>query len=106
MEQIVNKLPRVRRTQEQIKQLLEEFKNGDKKVSKFCELHRINNATFHKWQSRYKEKVQKKSKPGGFTKIKIHTPDLNLTGVLFAEVQGIKLYQPVTASYLKELACR
>ncbi len=103
MEQITNKLPRIRRTQEQIKKLLEEFENGDKTVSEFCELYSIGKTAFYKWQSRYKRKAAKNFKPVGFAKLKIHTPNPNPAAGLFAEVHGIKIYQPVGASYLKEL---
>jgi hypothetical protein len=105
MEQSTNKPLRVRRTQNQIEQLLQEFEKGDLKVVEFCDLHGIGKATFDKWQSRYRRKTKKNFKPGGFAKLKIHTSDPGVDSVLFAEVNGIKLYQPVAASYLKEL-CR
>lgn len=103
MEQSSNKSLRLRRTQDQIHQLLEEFDRVNLSVSDFCVLHHISRTTFHKWQSRYERKAVGNSKPVGFVRLKIQTPDPNSPGVLFAEVHGIKLYQPVTASYLKEL---
>jgi hypothetical protein len=105
MEQLLHTPVRVRRSQEQIKQLLSEFEDGDNNVSKFCGLHKISNTTFYKWQSRYKKEKVKNSRPvGGFSKLKVHAPYPDLSPGLFAEVRGIKIYQPVAASYLKELA--
>ncbi len=104
MEQIANKNRRARRTHEEIKQLLEEFKKGDEKISNFCELHRISNTTFHQWQSRYNIEAPNNVTSTSFTKLKIRTPELQHSSLLFAEVHGIKFYQPVAAYYLKELA--
>lgn len=103
MEQSINKTLRPRRSKNQIEQLLQEFEKGNSNVAEFCELHTISRAAFQKWQSRYRRNPATNSTPGGFAKLKIATPDLNLRSILFAEVNGIKLYQPVSASYLKEL---
>jgi hypothetical protein len=103
MEQSANKPSRLRRSQNQIEQLLEEFEKGNLDVAEFCELHAVSRTTFYKWQSRYRRKTKKNSKARGFAKLKIAAPAVNPPGLLFAEVNGIKLYQPVTASYLKEL---
>jgi hypothetical protein len=104
MDQGANKIPRLRRSKIQIEELLKEFEKGNANVAEFCGLHSISKAAFHKWQSRYRRK-ETNPKPGGFAKLKMATPDAGVPGVLFAEVHGIKLYQPVAASYLKEL-CR
>jgi hypothetical protein len=62
-------------------------------------LHNIGKATFHKWQSRYKSKTGKQAEAAGFATLQVSS-----SIALFAEVKGIKIYQPVNAAYLKELA--
>jgi hypothetical protein len=104
MEQNAINRPRLRRSQNQIEQLLQEFEKGNFSVAEFCQLHTVSKAAFHKWQSRYRTKTKKNSKSVGFAKLKIASASINPQGLLFAEVNGIKLYQPVAASYLKELA--
>lgn len=101
MEQIINNPRRRRRSNGEILILLNEFEKAGVSVKEFCILHGISKAAFHKWQSRYKTKRQQKYKPGGFAELHI-TPS-TATEVLFAEVKGIRIYQPVTAFYLKEL---
>ena len=72
-------------------------------VKEFCSEHSIHPATFHKWQGRYKTDAKKQKKAlSGFAALKISEPPLS--SCLFAEVKGIKIYQPVAASYLKELS--
>jgi hypothetical protein len=110
MEQITNKPRRRRRSQHEILNLLNEFEKAGVSVKEFCGLHSISKATFHKWQSRYKTKKEQEDKPTGLPTGQAGFADLHITPstataneVLFAEVKGIKIYQPVTASYLKEL---
>jgi hypothetical protein len=100
MEQITDKPRRIRRNSNEILKLLDEFEKGQSSVKEFCLMHKIGKATFHKWQSRYKSKPDQ-PKPAGFADVQIIAPALK--GSLFAEVNGIKIYQPVSASYLKEL---
>lgn len=94
------KPPRIRRNTHQIHDLLKEFDEGNVSVALFCRKHSISNGTFYKWRSRYKRKTEKKIKGAGFAAVRI-IPSLGPG--LFAEVNGIKIYQPVAASYLKEL---
>jgi hypothetical protein len=99
MEQIINKPTRHRRNRAAILELLDKFKESQLSIKEFCLLHQISQASFHKWQSRYRNKAFGKPAPGGFA-------DLHVTASahrLFAEVKGIKIYQPVAAAYLKEL---
>lgn len=104
MEQSINQPVKKRRTIDQILVLLDEFENGDVSLTEFCSTHDICKATYHKWCSRYKNKKEKQGELNGFTTLQITTPKNSNTAVLFAELRGIKIYQPVTASYLKELA--
>ena len=105
MEQPMVAKSRTRRTQEQIRDLLAEFDKAGCTVKEFCQLKGINQGNFHKWKSRRKEidpiaiGLQRK-RPSGFAKVVVRSSSSDL---LFAEVNGIRFYQPVTASYLKEL---
>lgn len=91
---------RTRRTREQIENLLTEFSKTGETIKQFCQQHNISAGTFHKWQSRHKGKVLKKVNGSGFAAITVAPLS---TGNLFAEVKGIRIYQPVSAAYIKEL---
>jgi hypothetical protein len=96
-----NKSSRSRRSKQQVLDLLDEFERAGLGVKEFCIKHGINRAGFYKWQSRYKDKPDQSVNPAGFADL--HITSSTLQGSLFAEVQGIKIYQPVAAAYLKEL---
>lgn len=70
-------------------------------VAEFGLLHNIHPATIGKWKSRYLNIKPVSTDGGGFTRISITEP--SASSVLFAEVNGIKIFQPVSASFLKEL---
>ena len=98
MEQ--EQIKRMRRTSAEIKNLLELFSQSGIAAKEFCLLHSISEAGFYKWRARYVNKST--SKENNF--VQLHeTSDLKNGKVLFAEVSGIRIYQAVTASYLKEL---
>lgn len=102
MEQVISdRPPRIRRNNEQICYLLSEFEKAGVSVKEFCTMHNISKATFHKWQSRYKPKQADSTNLNGFADLHI-IPSAGQTS-LFAEVNGIRIYQPVAAAYLKEL---
>ena len=90
---------RSRRTHEQIQNLLSEFRISGYTVREFCRQHNLSSGTFHKWQSRHKGKPLKKANVSGFASLVIDSSSKGL----FAEVKGIRLYQAVSAAYLKEL---
>ena len=93
---------RSRRSKQQIQDLLSEFNTSTGTVKEFCKLHNISAGKFHKWKSRYKAASGNKSKRSGFAKLDVMDASL-LAPALFAEVKGIRIYQPVSASFLKEL---
>jgi len=80
--------------------LLGKFKTAHTSVKEFCKRKGIEEKVFRKWQSRYKDSVKTNA---GFARLQIHTGSTNSAEQLFAEVKGIKLYQAVSASYLKDL---
>lgn len=101
MEQTISNQTGSRRTKAQMLKLLSEYdKAHGLTVKAFCELHKISEGSFYYARSHYRSTVA--PQPSGF--IAIARPVIKDTaGVLFAEVNGIKLYQPVAADYLKSL---
>ena len=86
------------RSEEQILSLLDEHEKSGFTVKEFCEVSDINEATFYSWIKKYKKGEEEQK---GFTSIEIVPSTKPL---LFAEVNGIKIYQQVAAEYLKILA--
>lgn len=106
MEQTSIRSPRIRRSNQQILDLLCDYEKGGVSVKEFCSIHNISTGTFYKWQSRYKSKREQDSKPAaqaGFANLTIIPSAGHVNTSLFAEVNGIKIYQRVDASYLKAL---
>lgn len=98
MEQ--EQIKRARRSSAEVRQLLELFSQSGMSAKEFCVLHSISEAGFYKWRSRYS------NKPSGgennFVMLR-EASAVHDSSVLFAEVKGIRFYQAVSASYLKEL---
>ena len=99
MEQVNQSSRRQRRNSQQILALLAKYNSSGLSVSDFCERHQITESNLRKWISRAKQKANKKEMRRSFTAVQVTTSE----SVLFAEVDGIRIYQPVAASYLKEL---
>lgn len=74
--------------------MLSAFQRDNVSVKHFCQLHGISTASFHHWKKKYQG-----------DDVKTGFATLQITGslALFAEVGSIKLYQPVSAAYLREL---
>ena len=92
------------RKKEKILHLLAEYeKSHGLTIKQFCQQHGISEGVFYNYRSRYRSKSQANDKSGGF--IAITAPVLKeSTNALFAEVNGIRIYQAVPADYLKTLA--
>jgi transposase len=100
MEQVNLSTHRPRRTIRQISALLANYKTSGLTVTEFCERHQVHKSNFYKWVSRYQEKSKsKKIQRSAFAKVQVTSSE----SLLFAEVNGIRIYQAVAASYLKEL---
>ena len=99
MENLIQPL-RKRRSKHQIQDLLHEFIKSQSTVTDFCKHHNISAGSFHKWKSRYKVNAVTRDRKPGFAKLNVTASS---SSSLFAEVNGIRLYQPVSASFLKEL---
>ena len=98
MDSNTDKKVRIFRKREAILEILNEQKNSSLSIKTFCERNNLASASFHNWKKRYGNDGT--ARPG-FTKLQITAP-ASCPG-LFAKVGSIKIYQPVTAGYLKEL---
>lgn len=86
------------RNKTEIHRLLHEQVNSGLSISRFCASHQIPEGSFHNWRRKYQAADLSSD---GFMQVQI-TPSRQAG--LFAEVGNIKIYQPVSAAYLKELS--
>ena len=72
-------------------------------IKRFCKQNHISDSAFYSWRKKYIPRADKfKKKASGFLPISVsQTP---ASSHLFAEVGGIRIYQPVGPEYLKSLA--
>lgn len=104
MEQAEQKAAAKRRSRQELTSLLKKFEKCEGVTAKvFCQLHDITESAFYRFRARYRKKTEA-AKRSGFIQITPDTAAEDCPGTLFAEVKGIKLYQPVSADYLKSLA--
>jgi hypothetical protein len=98
MESTGGRKTKVFRGKKQIERLLAEQAQSGQSARAFCAVQNIAVGTFYHWKGKYgKSSVSIKA---GFAPIEIVPSAGN---GLFAEVGSIKIYQPVSAAYLKEL---
>jgi hypothetical protein len=103
MEQAETKSTPIKRSREEILQLISEYKKSSGLTIKaFCQLKGISEGLFYSYQSRYRSGKQRSNKSGSFIAITPQPPKES-NNKLFAEVKGIKIYQVVPAEYLKAL---
>lgn len=95
MQEIQDKVIRKYRGKAAIVELLVEQSQSGQNIKSFCSAHGIAEGTFHNWKHKYGGHAEART---GFAKLQI-IPEPGL----FAMVGGIKIYQPVSAAYLKEL---
>ncbi len=86
------------RSRSVILDLLAAHRQSGLSIKAFCAERAVPEASFHNWRKRY-AKEDTSSGSSAFTPLQLN---MGAAG-LFAEVNGIKLYQPVSAAYLKEL---
>jgi hypothetical protein len=99
MESTANKNAKVFRSKQEIERLLMEHAQSGLSVKAFCADLDIASGTFYYWKGKY-AKGNVLIKKAGFAPIEVVPSAGN---GLFAEVGCIKIYQPVSAAYLKEL---
>jgi transposase-like protein len=97
---------------QQKQNFLADFKESGMTVKEFCKARGVSESAFRKWQVRERRtgsasatsRTTKRSKATGFAELQIAQPSSPaVKSVLYAEVRSIKIYQPVSASYIKEL---
>jgi len=88
-----------RRTATQIRELLDVFELSALTAKEFCSTRGISETAFYKWRGRYRTREEEQA----FIPLHVASPSSG-EAALFAEVNGIRIYQAVPASYLKELA--
>jgi hypothetical protein len=103
MEQPEPKSIKSKRTRQEMAQLLREYDKSQGMTAKdFCRKHQISEGAFYSARKRQRSKNEEPQK-SGFIAMQ-PSAGKERSGVLFAEVKGIKLYQAVPAEYLKTLA--
>ena len=95
-----------RRTEVQIRALLNLYDEKNSTVTEFCHLHKIHKANFYNWRNKYGIQIER---PGEFIPVQFN-PSVRHSE-LFAEIElaskvVVRLYQRVDASYFKELLKR
>ena len=103
METFGPKVLGVKRSKSEIISLLEECSKSGVSVKEFVRTKGIHEATYYGWRNKYGSKPVKRRKKTGFAAVKILSSPVAQSAALFAEFNGIRIYQPVTAAYLKEL---
>ncbi len=96
MEEKKEKAVRKFRGETAILKLVQEQTQSGQSIKSFCIAHGIAEGTFHNWKHKYGAGSVPASK--AFTTLQV-VPESGL----FATVGNIKIYQPVSAAYLKEL---
>jgi hypothetical protein len=104
METTALRRRRPKHSKEAIAELLSEFSGSGMTIAAFCAAKDIAPGSFHKWQSKCKAQYQNPAEPvAGFAELQVVPSADYVAAALFAEVKGIRIFQPVAASYLKEL---
>jgi len=81
--------------------LLKAHQQSGLSIQAFCVEQNIATGNFHRWKKQHStEAIIDQAAVAGFSNLQIEQAP---TERLFAEVKGIRFYQPVTAAYLKEL---
>ena len=103
MEQAEKKPLSAKPYKERILSLIAEYEKSDGlTIKEFCKQQGISEGSFYSYRSRYRPKSAK-AKANGFISITPPIPQVS-SSPLFAEVNGIKIYQAVSADYLKAIA--
>ena len=103
MDQLNDKKIISRPSKAQMLEMLDEYdKTKGMTIKEFCKVRQINEGSFYTARKRHRARGSAKKQSSGF--IAITRPALKEpAGSLFAEVNGIRLYQAVPAEYLKAL---
>lgn len=92
---------------DRMKEIVNNYPCSGKTVSQYCAAHKIKGKTFYYWLRKYRNtEVPVLNKP---TILPVNIDSIAVGGEcqpLFAELLGIKIYQPVPAEYLLTLINR
>lgn len=103
MEATITKKVRSFRSKETILNILGEYEKSSLSIKAFCAQQNIASASFCNWKKKYKSMASARTVKGSsFATLQIMAPVAEQPA-LFAQVKEIKIYQPVSAAYLKEL---
>jgi hypothetical protein len=72
-------------------------------IKAFCEQHAIREWKFYTWHKRYRSAECSIKQRQRFVPVEVMPVGEDKALGLFAEVHGIRIYQPVSADYLKAL---
>jgi hypothetical protein len=99
VEQQAQRSRKQRRSKAQIIEMLDRFEKSGITVTAFCKQYKVGTKSFYRWQNRYGTASVQADKVG-FATVDIA---IDSSAALFAEVKGIKIFQAVSPSFLKEL---
>ena len=95
---------RVRYTEEEIKEYLEQWKSSGKSQISFSKEVGLNYYTFNKWLSDQKRKGKSpKEKKSGFSALKVMPQEHSVFAELKREGYSVLIYQSVSADYIRAL---
>ena len=102
--------PPIKRTEQDIRNLLAEHGRQDSTVKEFCKLHDVREWAFYAWKKKYGSPVEKDHQPG-FVALQVQEtehPENTAENILFAEVvdekgRCIRIFKQVAPSYLQAL---
>jgi hypothetical protein len=100
-----------KQTEQEVRDLLAEYSRQDQSVKMFCQAKDLPEWRFYSWKKKYGGAQPANGRPAGFVALqvrKVEDPVAARPGELFAEVRSaqgtcIRIFQPVTASYLQSL---
>ena len=109
MDKAVKK-PIIKRSEEEKLALIEKWEQSGLSIITFCNQHHFSDSLFHTWLNKYRRN-KKEAKPiGAFIPLQVRGANVRgeNTSVLFADLtlskgHQIKIYQMVTADYLRAL---
>lgn len=101
-----NPAKQIRRTESQIRALLNLYSKNTGTVVEFCKEHKIHKATFYNWRNKYDVQIEKRA-----SFIPVQFDQSSLSSALFAEIEitsniTVRLFQRVDASWFKALVKR
>jgi hypothetical protein len=97
-------IPPGKRTETDMDSLMKKYYSSKGiSIKAFCEQHAIREWKFYTWHKRFKSAESSIKEQQRFVPVEVMSAGEDKAPGLFAEVQGIRIYQPVSADYLKSL---